>query len=146
MSAECFTCANIHSWCTLPVSIVFTNVGFADTACLSLSVYLYSDSVLPYIGTSLALQPASLTWSPYMVARFFLVQNTKMGENIPNYHELYQMSIKYNKRPQNGPSVHKIYQHLPLQGPPKFTQIWIFGLKTNHLAALSPYPLASFSR
>jgi hypothetical protein len=46
------------------------------------------------------------------------------------------MSIKYNKRPKNGPSVHKIYQHLPLQDPPKFTQIWIFGLKTNHLATL----------
>jgi hypothetical protein len=30
----------------------------------------------------------------------------------------------------------KIYQHLPLQDPPKFTQIWIFGLKTNHLATL----------
>jgi hypothetical protein len=27
-------------------------------------------------------------------------------------------------------------QHLPLQDPPKFTQIWIFGLKTNHLATL----------
>jgi hypothetical protein len=46
------------------------------------------------------------------------------------------MSIKYNKRPENGPSVHKIYQHLPLQDRPKFTQIWIFGLKTNHLATL----------
>jgi hypothetical protein len=33
------------------------------------------------------------------VARFFLVQNTKTGKYIPNYHELYQMSIKYNKRP-----------------------------------------------
>jgi hypothetical protein len=33
------------------------------------------------------------------VARFFLVQNTKMGEKIPNYHELYQIPIKYNKRP-----------------------------------------------
>jgi hypothetical protein len=31
---------------------------------------------------------------------------------------------------------HKIYHHLPLQDPPKFTQIWIFGLKTNHLATL----------
>jgi hypothetical protein len=46
------------------------------------------------------------------------------------------MSIKYNKRPLNGPSVHKIYQHLPLQDPPKFSQISIFGLKTNHLATL----------
>jgi hypothetical protein len=50
------------------------------------------------------------------------------------------MSIKYNKRPQNGPSVHKKYRHLPLQGPPKFTQIWIFGLKTNHLATLLECP------
>jgi hypothetical protein len=31
----------------------------------------------------------------YRVARFFLVQNTKTGENIPNYHKLYQMAIKY---------------------------------------------------
>jgi hypothetical protein len=29
-----------------------------------------------------------------------------------------------------------MYHHLPLQSPPKFTQIWIFGLKTNHLATL----------
>jgi hypothetical protein len=27
-------------------------------------------------------------------------------------------------------------QHLPLQDLPKFTQIWIFGLKPNHLATL----------
>jgi hypothetical protein len=25
-----------------------------------------------------------------------------------------------------------------LQDPPKFTQIWIFGLKTSHLATLRP--------
>jgi hypothetical protein len=37
----------------------------------------------------------------------------------------------YNR--QNG---HKIYQDLQLQDPPKFTQIGIFGLKTNHLATL----------
>jgi hypothetical protein len=35
---------------------------------------------------------------PPRVARFFLVQNSKMGKNMPNYHELYQMSIKLNKR------------------------------------------------
>jgi hypothetical protein len=28
------------------------------------------------------------------------------------------------------------YQDFPLQDPPKFTQIVIFGLKTNHLATL----------
>jgi hypothetical protein len=35
-----------------------------------------------------------------------------------------QVSIKYR------------YQHLPLQDPTKFTHIWSFGLKTNHLATL----------
>jgi hypothetical protein len=29
-----------------------------------------------------------------------------------------------------------INQHFPFEGPPKFTQIWIFGLKINHLATL----------
>jgi hypothetical protein len=29
-----------------------------------------------------------------------------------------------------------MYQHLPLQDPPKFIQIGIFGLKTCHLATL----------
>jgi hypothetical protein len=32
------------------------------------------------------------------------------------------------------PNGHKIYQPLPLQVPPKFTQIMIFGLKICHLA------------
>jgi hypothetical protein len=27
-----------------------------------------------------------------------------------------------------------LYQYFPIQGPPKFTQIGIFGLKRNHLA------------
>jgi hypothetical protein len=35
------------------------------------------------------------------------------------------------------PNGHKIYQHLPLQDPPKFTQIGIFGLKKKHLATQS---------
>jgi hypothetical protein len=34
------------------------------------------------------------------------------------------------------PNGHKIYQYYPLQDPPKFTQIGIFGLKENHLATL----------
>jgi hypothetical protein len=29
-----------------------------------------------------------------------------------------------------------MYHPLPLQEPAKFTQIWIFGLKANHLATL----------
>jgi hypothetical protein len=43
------------------------------------------------------------------VAIFFFVQCTKMGENIPNYHKIYQMSISYIKWPQNGPNVNKMY-------------------------------------
>jgi hypothetical protein len=29
-----------------------------------------------------------------------------------------------------------MYEHFPFSDPPKFTQIGIFGLKTNHLATL----------
>jgi hypothetical protein len=42
---------------------------------------------------------------------------------------VYQTAIYYT----NG---RKIYQHCPLQGPPKYTQIVIFGLKINHLATV----------
>jgi hypothetical protein len=28
------------------------------------------------------------------------------------------------------------YSNIPIQGPPKFTQLGIFGSKTNHLATL----------
>jgi hypothetical protein len=62
---------------------------------------------------------------------------------IPKREKIWQIATNYTKCPLNitkdrkiGPSVHKIYQHLPLQDPPKFTQIWIFGLKTNHLTTL----------
>jgi hypothetical protein len=34
------------------------------------------------------------------------------------------------------PNGHKIYQHIQFHGPPKYTQIGIFGLKINHLATL----------
>jgi hypothetical protein len=37
---------------------------------------------------------------------------------------------------ENIPNVHKIYKHLPLQGPPKFIQIGIFGLKIYHPTTL----------
>jgi hypothetical protein len=30
----------------------------------------------------------------------------------------------------------QVYQHLPSEDPPKYTQIFIFDLKTNHLATL----------
>jgi hypothetical protein len=60
-------------------------------------------------------------------------QNRK---NVPKEHIMYQMVIKYSKCPQKITDGHKIYQHLPTLGTPKFTQIRIFGLKTNHLATL----------
>jgi hypothetical protein len=44
------------------------------------------------------------------------------------------LATKYTKWPQNRPFGHKIYQHLPLQGPPKFTQNWDFWF--CHLATL----------
>jgi hypothetical protein len=31
------------------------------------------------------------------VARFFLVQDTKTGKNVPNEHKMLQMIIKYTK-------------------------------------------------
>jgi hypothetical protein len=40
------------------------------------------------------------------------------------------------KWPKKRPNVPKIYQHLPLQDTPKFTQIASFGLKNYHLATL----------
>jgi hypothetical protein len=64
-----------------------------------------------------------------MVARFFVGQNTKTGK-------MYQISTKYTEWLSNRPSVRKIYQHLPLQDPPKITQIWVFGMKIYHLATL----------
>jgi hypothetical protein len=62
-----------------------------------------------------------------------------------NLSTIYQITIKYTewqqnipKRQENRPNGHKTYQHLPLQDPPKFTQIGIFGLKICHLATLPP--------
>jgi hypothetical protein len=80
-------------------------------------------------------------WESYLTAvqgcqifRGTIFQN---GENIPKY-------TKYTNVPLNIPNGHKIcipndlklYQYLPLQDPPKCTQIGIFGLKINHLATL----------
>jgi hypothetical protein len=56
--------------------------------------------------------------------------------NIPKWEKLQQVTFKYTKWPQNIPNGHKIYQHLSLQDPPKFTQIGILGLKICHLATL----------
>jgi hypothetical protein len=52
--------------------------------------------------------------TPFSVARFFVLQHTKPGKNIPNY-------SKWPKIDQMA----KKYQHLLLEVPPKFTQICI---------------------
>jgi hypothetical protein len=62
------------------------------------------------------------------VARFFMMHYTKMGKYAklpPNGHKIYQRAVKYIDHTY----FHEIHQHLPLQDPPKFTQIAIFGLK-----------------
>jgi hypothetical protein len=54
------------------------------------------------------------------------------------------MTTNYTKWPRIVPTGHKIFQmvitytniNVPFKGPPKFTKIGIFGLKTNHLATL----------
>jgi hypothetical protein len=59
-----------------------------------------------------------------------------LAPNIPNDHKLYQTAVSYTKWPQNIPNGHKICQHFTFQGTLKYTQIWILGLKINHLATL----------
>jgi hypothetical protein len=51
-------------------------------------------------------------------------------------YQIYRITIKYNTLVQNIPNGHKIYQNLPMQDTPKFTQIGLFGLKICHLATL----------
>jgi hypothetical protein len=70
------------------------------------------------------------------IARFSLVQHTKMGKIYQNVHKIYQMDAKYTKWPHNIPNGHELDQHSPLQDPRISTQIGIFGLNIYHLATL----------
>jgi hypothetical protein len=65
-----------------------------------------------------------------------MIQTIRIGKNILNDHKLYQMAITYKKWPQTTPNGHKICRHFPLKVPQKYTRIWIFGWKVNHLATL----------
>jgi hypothetical protein len=55
-----------------------------------------------------------------------------LGPNIPNWEKYNKWpqtiptAVNYTKWPWNIPNGHKIYQHLPFRGTPKFTQIWDF--------------------
>jgi hypothetical protein len=71
---------------------------------------VFLDEVLRAIRPFWKRAPKIIRHFRIRVARFFLVQNTKTGKNIPNYHELYQMSIKYNNISGARPSI--IYPNL----------------------------------
>jgi hypothetical protein len=58
---------------------------------------------------------------------------TKSPRTIPNVPKMSVTKV----RKMDQVSIKKIYPNPSLQDPPKFTQIWIFGLKTNHLATLA---------
>jgi hypothetical protein len=51
----------------------------------------------------------------------------RIATELPNGLKIYKLAVLYSKRL-------KICQPFPIQGPPKFTQIAIFGLKIYHLA------------
>jgi hypothetical protein len=72
------------------------------------------------------------------VARLFSVKYTKTWRNVQKRSQHFQMATQYNKCPLNIPNGHKIYQYFPFQGPPKYTQGGIFGMKIFHLASLLP--------
>jgi hypothetical protein len=72
----------------------------------------------------------------YQGCQIFLGPNMPNWEKYNKWPKLCQTAINYTKWPYNIPNGHKNIQQLPFKGPPKFTQIGIFGLKTNHLATL----------
>jgi hypothetical protein len=65
------------------------------------------------------------------VARFFSVKHTRKWKNTPKFHIRYQIAIKYSK--WLGKCT---YKNFPFQGPSKYAQIGIFGMKMFHLAIL----------
>jgi hypothetical protein len=69
------------------------------------------------VGAIIYRMPISMSCCCPGLPDFSLIQHTKMGGNIPNDRKISRMATKYT------------YQPLPLQDPPKFTQIGIFGLK-----------------
>jgi hypothetical protein len=70
----------------MPQSVVQINVGSFD--------------ILTKVRSGQMVSKCVKILTP-MVARFFLVQftNTKLPQNIPNGHKIYQMSIKWTKCP-----------------------------------------------
>jgi hypothetical protein len=67
------------------------------------------------------------------VARVFLTQPAKTGEKHTKQLKNAQCQLKM----QNCPQKFQLFQTVPLQGPPRFTQIGIFCLIIYHLATLT---------
>jgi hypothetical protein len=44
---------------------------------------------------------------------------------------MIQLAIKYPNQPLNISNGHKVYQNVQFQGPPKYTQNRIFGMKIH---------------
>jgi hypothetical protein len=65
------------------------------------------------------------------VARFSAIKHTKMGKNIPKCPNNIKHCLKVYPISCEIDHIygHKIYQHLPVTGTPKFIKIGIFGLK-----------------
>jgi hypothetical protein len=53
----------------------------------------------------------------------------KSPQNIPDCPNIFQITTKYTASIETG-------QNFPFQGLPKYTKVWIFGMKSYHLAAL----------
>jgi hypothetical protein len=53
---------------------------------------VFGDGNISNLLLTQAMPPQQSLWT--RVARFFLVPCTKTGENMPNYHKIYQMPIK----------------------------------------------------
>jgi hypothetical protein len=68
--------------------------------------------------------------------QIFLGTTFQKGKKYTKLPKIYQIAIKYAKWPERMSNGRKIYQHLPLQDPQKFTRIGIFGLKIDHPATL----------
>jgi hypothetical protein len=63
----------------------------------------------------------------------------KRWKNIPN-------DLKITKWPQNITKGHNVYQHIPFQGPHKYTNIGVFGMKIYNLATLPQTQLTTIQR
>jgi hypothetical protein len=72
------------------------------------------------------------------VCQIFLDLKFQNGGKYTKLPLNYQMVTDYTKCPKYILNCHRAYQPFQFQGPRKFTQIGIFGLKIYHLATLIP--------